>query len=799
MTHAPGKNDVPLAASSISGRLALWSIRHRRRVVLMWLVLIIAGLGACFMVPADTDIDDEGTGESQEAAALFEDRFGADEEPLTEFLIVSHDSLSVNSRVFRSLVNGVVADLRALRTRDTFEVLGTNVEGSLRFVADTTTHYDTGLPRTASPFVTRNETGGDITFVLIELEPEFDDAIDGVGIFTEVIDRAAAANPEFAIAVGGIVTAEEQLSTILDDDFAKASTISLPITAIILILAFGTLAAAVFPLAIGFAVVGISVGVMNLISQTGIPLNDSFAQVILLVGLAAAIDYGIYLVSRYRRDRRAGYPELAAVLSSMGTTGKAILISAMTTVLALCGLFFLSAPDFTSLGLAAIVAIIVAVSMAMTLMPAWMALVGDGLNRWGVPFIGRGFASAEGGGIVAGGIDRMLKRPAIYAPLAVGALIVVALPLFAINLGLDGIRSFSDDVDAKAPLLELEESFSLGLVQPASLVVDAGEEGSVFSPDVQAAIARLNASIAAETASPGNPDGIFGVPIRTRTNDAANTQLIDIPINADSSDPASIATVKRLRSELIPAAFADTSAEVKVAGLTAGTIDFVDKMNARLPITLAFVIGASFLVLVVMFRSILLPLVAILLNLLAVGAAFGIMKLTFQDGYVLEGLLNYEATGIINAWVPLFVFAIMFGISFDDLTFALGRVREGHERGEDIDTAVRAGLKSVAMTILAADLILASVVGIFAFMRLIAMQQLGTAMVVAVVLGALLVIVIVMPALLRALGDRIWYFPSWLNWVPVVASDDAALRAIYEGSGPGAELIEAERARNAAT
>ena len=446
---------------------------------------------------------------------------------------------------------------------------------------------------------------------------------------------------------------------------------------------------------------------MNLISQTGLPLNGSFQQVILLVGLAAAIDYGIYLVSRYRRDRRAGYPELAAVVSSMGTVGKAILISAITTVLALSGLFFLSAPDFTSLVLAAIVAIIVAVAMAMTLMPTWMALVGDGLNRWGVPRIGHGFASAEGGGIAAGGIDRMLKRPAIYAPIAVGVLIVVALPLFAIDLGVNGIRSFSDDVDAKAPLLELEENFSLGLVQPASLVVDAGEDGSVFSSDVQAAIARLNDSVAAE-------------------------------------------------------------------------------------------IAASFCVLVVMFRSILLPLVAILLNLLAVGAAFGIMKLTFQDGHVLEGLLNYEATGIIEAWVPLFVFAIMFGISCDDLTFALSRVREGHERGEDTDTAVRGGLKSVAMTILAADLILAGVVGIFAFLRLIAMQQLGIAMVVAVVLGALLVIIIVMPALLRALGERIWYFPVWLHWVPVVASDDAALRTLYQAGGPGAGLLRTERERLAA-
>ena len=760
MTQFPAKEAVPLAASSITGRLALWSIRHRRRVLLAWLVITIAGLGACFGVAANTDVEDESTGESREAVQLFEERFGLDEEPLTEFLVISHPDLTVEDAEFRELVQGLTADLRALRLRETFEVLGTQVEGSERFVASTQSHFDIAAPREESPFVASTAAGGDITFVLIELEPELDDAIDGIEIFTDVIDEAAAAHPDFAIGIGGFVTLSDQLGTILDDDFAKASGISLGITALVLMAAFGTMAAVAFPLLVGFAVVGISVGVMNLISQGGVPLNGSFQQVILLVGLAAAIDYGIYLVSRYRHERKQGYPELAAVLGAMGTVGKAILVSAMTTVLALSGLFFLGDQTFTSLGLAAIVAIVVALAMAVTLMPAWMALVGDGFERWPVPFARGGFASVEGGGIVAGGIDRMLRRPLLYAPLAIAALIVVALPLFSINLGSTGIRAFTDDAEAKASLLELEESFSLGLVQPAIVLVDAGENGNVFSEDVQAGVRRLNERIAAETASPDNPEGVFGTPVRTRPNAAANTLLIEIPINADSSDPIALETVRRLRSEIVPEALAASPAEALVTGATAASIDFVDKMNSRLPITVAFVIGTSFLVLVVMFRSLLLPLVAILLNLLAVGAAFGIMKLTFQDGRVLEGLLNYEATGIIEAWVPLFVFAIMFGISFDDLTFAIGRVRENHERGEDIDTAVRGGLKSVAMTILAADLILAGVVGIFAFMRLISMQQLGVAMVVAVVLGALLVIVIVMPALLRAIGDRLWYFPA---------------------------------------
>ncbi len=758
------------------------------------LVITIAGLGACFSVEANTDVEEASTGESQEAINLFEDRFGEDEDLLTEFLVISHPVFNVDAPEFQELVEGIVADLRALRLRETFDVLGTSVEGSQRFIAATTSHFDLGLPRTESPFVAPIAAGGDITFVLIELEPEFDDALDGIGIFNDVTDEAAAAHPEFAIAVGGVVTLSDQLGNILDDDFAKASLISLPLTAIVLMFAFGTMSAVFMPLLVGFAVVGIAVGVMNLISRGGVPLDESFAQVILLVGLAAAIDYGIYMIGRYRHERRDGYPETAAVLGASGTVGKALLISAMTTLLALSGLFFLGSATFTSLALAAIVSIIVALLMALTLMPAWQALVGDGLGRWPIPFTRGGFAAAEGGGIVAGGIDRMLSRPALYAPLAIAALIVVALPLFSINLGQNGIRAFTDDAEGKAPLLALEESFSLGLVQPALVLVDAGAGGNVFGDDVQRGVQRLNESVAAETSSPENPDGVFGSLVRTRTNDAADTLLFEIPINADSSDAIAIETVKRLRSTIVPEAMEASPAEALVTGTTAFSIDFVDKMNSRLPITIGFVIGTSFLVLVVMFRSLLLPLVAILLNLLADGAAFGIMKLTFQDGHVLEGILNYEATGIIEAWVPMFVFAIMFGISFDDLTFAIGRVRENHERGEDIDTAVRGGLKSVAMTILAADLILAGVVGIFAFMRLLPMQQLGIAMVVAVVLGALLVIVIVMPALLRAIGDRLWYFPAQLAWIPMVSSDDAALRALYQ-AGPGVDIRRAERER----
>ena len=767
------KDAVELAASSVTGRMALWSIRHRRRVLVAWLIVLVAGLIACNAVPANTDVEEEGTGESQEAANLFEERFNLEETQPTEFLVISHPTLTVDDVGFRAVVDDLLADVRGLRTRSTIALLGTEVEASVRYVASTTSHYDIGAPRDESPFVAGLSSGGDVTFVQIELEPELEEAVDGIDLLTEAVDAAALANPAFTFVIGGDATIDDQATTLILDDFFLVSLISLPVTFLILLIGFGNVTASVVPIAMAFAAVTIAGGVMTVISRLGFPLIDLYLQVILLVGLAAGIDYAIFLVTRHRKERLAGYPELAAVVAASGTAGKAILIAATTTALALCGMFFMTSPIFDSLGLAAIVVVLVALLMALTLMPAWIAAAGDGVNRLALPFLRGGIVASESGWVFGWVAERVLRRPAVAAPLVLAAMIALAAPLFFFERGINGVRALSDDVEAKEAVLALEENFSLGLTSPAIVIVDAGEGGNVFDSGVQGAIARLQQLVEAET----DPNGPYGGPIQVEVNDATDTELVEIPINADSGSVVAVDALKRLRDELVPEAFGGSGTTALVGGVTAGNADFTDLMKSRVPITVGFVVIASYLVLVVMFRSVVLPLAAVVLNILAVGAAFGVLKLTFQDGHVLEGILGYEATGLIEAWLPLFVFSVMFGISMDYLTFAMGRIKQHRQEGHGPLESVRTGIRSSATTVVAAAAIMAGVA--IAFMRDLGLKQFGT-----VILDTTVILAILMPSVLLALGDKLWYFPSWLSWVPEVSVDDRGLREAYPALRP---------------
>ena len=757
-----------LVATSLTGRLALWAIRHRRQVLMGWILVAIAGVAACVGVAVNTASDLKGTGESARGDQLIAERLGRDDDPVNEFIVLRHPNLIIDDDEYRAVVDELVIAVNELLAKD-----------GQPYVAATLSHFDIGASRTDSPLVASDAGGGDITFIQVTLAEGLDDAVEGVGQLLNTVDAVAERHPSFEIATGGQASLLDGLDQLLADDFTRASLFSLPVTFVILILALGTITAAAVPIVLGFSAVGISLGILTLLSQTGFALQDAYAQAVLLVGLSAAIDYSIYLVIRYRQERRQGMPEMAAIIGASATAGKAISIAAITTILALSGMFLLDEPLFSSIAAAAIVSVAVSLVMALTLTPAWLATVGDGINRFGVPGLQSGFAVADRGGFLARWIDWMLQRPLLYAPIAVVALIAISSPLFGINLGVNGLRGFPSNAQGVGALNQLEDSFSLGLVQPVEVVIDAGEGGDVLAAETQAGIAAFRERVASETASTANPDGVFAEPIVVRLSEAGNLMVLEVPVNAAAGDPLAVETVARLRDDFVAKAFDGRSATALVTGETARNVDFIDKMESRLPLMIAYVLITSFVVLVIMFRSLLLPLAAILLNLLAVGAAFGILKLAFQDGAALEGLLGFEATGVIEAWVPLFVFAIIFGVSFDDLMLALGRIKEFHDRGADVDTAIRGGVKSVAMTIVAVDLILAGVVAIFAFASLVFMKQLGTAMFVAVVLGAALVVAIVMPALLRAIGDRLWYFPSWLRWVPKVSTDDAALREAF--------------------
>ena len=766
-------NEAPeTEAHSFTARIAMWSSRHRRLVVLAWFIIIILAFGACSVIDADTDVEQLPPGDSGEAVRLFDDRFGESERGETEFIVFTHPSLTVDDQAYADTVQGLRDVLIGLVAEKTTDKGSTTVVSDTRIVADITTHYDIGAPRDASPFVSTTDGAGDVSFFIVEMEGDSDEAIDNIGL---VLDAVADYEPapgfqngaaDDAILIGGTASLNKQLTEMIDEDFASALFLNLPITFVILILAFGAVLAAFVPLILAFTAVFVAVAILTVISQI-FALDEAYQQIVLLMGLATGIDYALFVITRYRNERRDGRSKDDALRVASGTSGKAIVFAGATTVFAVGAMFLVGDKIFSSLGLAAIVVVLVAVVISMTLLPALIAFLGDNIDRLSIPFLSR--SQAEGEGVWAFIIDKVLQRPVIFATFTIVALLAITAPILTLNLGFNGVRSFHDDAEGKKALIKLEENFTLGLVQPAVIVVDAGEKGNVFDPDIRASVAELISLVELETASPDNPDAFFGqIAQAPEFNDAGDTEAGFIPLNADSGDDRAIDAVNHLRDDLIPQAFKDSAARVLVTGATAANIDFRDNIIARSPFVFIWVLGLAFIILLLVFRSVVIATSAIILNMLSVGFAYGLLVLVFQEGFLLEGVLDFEATGIIESWLPLFLFAIIFGLSIDYEMFVMSRIKEHYEQGASTNEAISRGLKGTAGVITNAAAIMVGVATIFAFMRNIGLQQFGFGLAAAVLIDATVIRAFVLPTTMKLLGKWNWYLPSWLEWLPEI-------------------------------
>ena len=762
--------DLPDAPPFFTGRIAGWSRGHRRVVLLAWVLIALLTIGSCVAIGPDEDIDESPPGESGEAADLFDDRFSEDRVTTSETIIFDHPTRMVEDPVYRQTVTDLLAELRSLRALNTESVSGTEVASSTRVFAATTSHYDLGAPRAESPLVSpgAGAQGGDVTFADAEYATnESDDVSEELDTIRAAV-AAAAEESGFEILIGGGFILDDDLDTMIDEDFGFASLVNLPLTLIILIIALGAVAAAGVPIGIAYLGVAMAAGVVTLISLVT-PMLDVWIQIVLLMGLAAGIDYALFLFTRYRFERDNGRdPNEAAAIAS-NTAGKGVLIAALTTMLAILGMFLVGDPVFTSLGIAAVVTIFVALLVALTLMPA---LLSDNLSRWGLPWL-RNHNVAISGSLnrPAGMIVRRCAGPRgwIYALIGVAAMLALAYPILDLNLGFNGVSSIHDDVESKAAIVKLEEDFTLGVLAPAVIVVDPGAGQNIFAADVQAGVRLLTDGVEAEIAraESAGEHVPFARPFDFQINTAGDTEVVEIPINADTGEQDAIDALNLLREEIVPAAFPDDGPAIAlVSGATAGNVDFCDKINARTPIVIAFVVITAFVILVVMYRSLIIPAITVVLNLLAVGAACGVLVHVFQEGRALEGLLDFQATGIIESWLPLFVFSITFGISMDYLTFAIGRTQELYQRGYSTEDAIVEGVRDGFGIVFSAAAIMIAVATVFAFTRFIGLQQFGFALALAVLFDATLILLVLLPSMMRLAQDRLWYLPFWLDSLP---------------------------------
>ena len=530
----------------------------------------------------------------------------------------------------------------------------------------------------------------------------------------------------------------------------------------ILLIAFRAVVAAIVPLILAIGAILGATAIAAIVSQT-YPLAQEYSEMILLMGMAMGIDYSLVIVSRFRAERKAGRPKLDAIAVASNTTGRAVFYAGIIVVVSLAGLILVNNPIFISLSIASIIVVLLAVVGSLTLLPAMLAVLGDNVNRLRLPFLRNG---NDGGGMSGAIADRVLARPAIFATVTAAALIVIAAPAATLNLGFNhSATSLPDAVEAKQAYVLLEEHFTLGLRSPAKVVVDAAD---VRSPEVQAAVARLIDRVAGE--------GAYAGPFETRANQTGDLLVVSIPLSGALEDADSQDAVRRLRNVIIPDAFVGTTAQIYVTGQTEGSMDFVDSMYERAPYVFGFVLGFAFLLLLIVFRSIVIPIKAVLLNLLSVGAAYGVLVMVFQWGWGIS-VLGSEATGIIMAWLPLFLFGILFGLSMDYHMLLLSRVKEAYDRGASNERSVSEGIKVTAGQITSAAAIMVAVFGAFAMGRIIGFQQFGIGLGVAVLIDATIIRSVLLPASMKLLGDWNWYLPRWLEWLPRMDTEKVAVPA----------------------
>jgi RND superfamily putative drug exporter len=550
-------------------------------------------------------------------------------------------------------------------------------------------------------------------------------------------------------------------------DFGKQSQTDLekgelafgfPAALIVLVLVFGAIVAGLVPVLMAILSIIVALGLVAIISLE-FSLSVFIVNMLTGMGLALGIDYSLFVVSRYREERGHGLDKDDAIARSGATASRAVLFSGSTFVIALLGMFIVPTSIMRSLALGAILVGIVSVAAALTLLPALLSLAGDRVNSWRVPYLGRnlGRADTTEGRFWSRIITSVLRRPALSLALSVGAMLLLASPIFGLHIGANGVSTLPSSLPSKQGYELLQHAFPVQNPEPVRIVVVGGLNGR---RDLQ----RLNQRLAVE--------GRFGSgTIQTAPtpgmNPAGKTYLLTAPVRGDPVGGAAVSAVRDLRANVIPSIFGGTGAQVYVGGVTAENVDYFDAVTNPTPYVLVFVLGLSFILLTIAFRSIVVALVSVLLNLLSVGAAYGLLTLIFLDGYG-AGLFGFQHTHVIDAWVPLFLFSVLFGLSMDYQVFLMSRIKERYDASGSTRDAVVGGVATTARIITGAAVIIVVVFAGFAAGKLVMFEQMGFGVAIALLLDATVIRSVVLPSTLALLDKRSWYLPRWLEWIPHV-------------------------------
>ncbi|MFF5984190.1 MMPL family transporter [Streptomyces olindensis] len=719
----------------LAARAGGWSARHRWAAVGIWVLFVVlaVGLGSA-AGRVDVKDSDQLKGETHTAAKIIEDA-GIDE-PASETVLIQArgGDLKATDAAFRDAVDAVV---RA-------------VEGTGR-VTDVTSPYDT---ETISK-------DGRSALVQFDMRGESDTAGERVEPVLKAVEGVQREHGALRIEEIGGATMMKTFSDAFGDDFKKAEYSAAPVAFGILLIAFGALVAALLPVVLALTAIMATMGLMGVVSHV-MPMSDTANSVMLLVGMAVGVDYCLFYLRREREEREAGRDARTALRIAAATSGRAIVVSGVTVCVAMAGMLFTGLAEFEAMGLASLMVVAVAMVGSVTVLPALLSLLGERVEKGRIPFLRR---RKRGGSrdsrFWTAVLRRVLARPAISAVVAAGALLAVAAPALGMKtqqLTLD--QEFGDSLPIVQTYNRLNEAFPGGS-EPAEVVVRADD---INAPEVRSALADFRERAVSSGASRG--------PVEIKLHDAQDVAFVYVPLVGGSDQDRAGASLDMLRDEVRPATLGKVDGvEAPITGQVAGSKDFNDQLAGAVVPVFAFVVVFAFALMLLSFRSLTIAVTSIVLNLLSVGAAYGILVAVFQHGWG-ASLVGAEGVGAIITWLPLFLFVILFGLSMDYHVFVVSRIREARLRGLATTDAIRHGVVTTAGVVTSAAVIMVAVFAIFGTLSMQSMKQMGVGLAAAVLIDATIIRGVLLPAVMALLGERNWYLPKWLHRLPDLTHDE---------------------------
>jgi uncharacterized membrane protein YdfJ with MMPL/SSD domain len=709
---------------NLAARVGRWSVQHRRKAILGWLAFVFVSMVIGFNLVPQKNIEqmDAMPGESGKAGQILSDAYP---DKSNEQVLVQSNTLKASDSQFKAAVADVSQRLE--RTK--------------------------GVDEVAAPQISKDGHSALVTFELPGDQKTTEKSVVGS---RAAVAAAEKVNPELRIDETGDASINKAEKDKSNSELGSAMFMSLGLTLFILLFTFGALVAAGIPVLLGLTAVLATLGLLGPVSQLA-PVDESVMHVVLLVGMAVGVDYSLFYVKREREERAAGRDANAAIEAAAATSGRAVLISGFTVMVAMAGMYLGGISNFASFATGTIMVVAVAVLGSLTVLPATLSKLGHKLEKGRVPLIGR-LRNRGGLGLWSRLLDRVLRRPLVSAVLATAVLVALAAPVLGIQTSLGGTDTSSRE------LVELRTYDRVNAAFPSEggseLVVVKADDAT--SPKVVAGIEALERETAAR------PALFEGKPSVELSSDKT-VASVTIPTVGDGTTEKANKAVDALREDVVPSTVGQIDGvEAYTSGEAAATRDFNDAMIGHLPLVFAFVLSAAFLLLLVTFRSIVIPLKAIALNLLSVAAAYGLLVTVFQHG---AGEALGLQTGDIAAWLPLFLFVILFGLSMDYHVFILTRIREAYDRGMSTGDAVAHGIKSTAGVVTSAAIVMVAVFSMFAMSSELQMQQMGIGLAAAVLIDATIIRGILLPATMKLLGDWNWYLPRKLGWLPKVSPE----------------------------